>query len=163
MIEPEKFAEQALYEEQLRLREELETKYDSPSDIRRDGLTDPRRGPRNFGSTLGLTFNRTRNPEAVKAIAETLGLLVDRTASGESAWEMRRFIRRATTPQIIEFAGVVNQLIEASPDFVGLNMDDFVWNFYEEHGEDDCNRELDTLRWNVDHLKRIHSQNPEAV
>lgn len=114
--------------EYLNLREDLEIRYNTGNINYRNGIRNETVGGHSFAMTLGVTMNKTKDAEAVRSIYEALSAIIDKRASGDTAWEMRRFIRRAPTAAITEFGNLIRQLAEVSPDMVYLDMDFFYWD-----------------------------------
>ncbi len=137
------------------MRKSLIAKYDSESPIRKDGLIEEAMGGYRFASTLTLALNRTKDPQVARSIYQALETIVDRPRAGETAWEMRRFIRRAATELIGEFGVLMQELAEVSPGQVWLEMDDFMWDIdYKDGDKELLSREqLDALKSRIQEYK----------
>lgn len=123
----------------------LKYKYDLSECQRREYSREQCQWGYNFGMTVRQVFNRTHDAAAVGVIASVLLKIADWPSAGSTAWEMRRFIRRANDKQTIEFGRLVSEMVEKHADKLDgglfLNMDDLVWN-----GPAGVSRELERLR-----------------
>jgi len=88
-------------------------------------------GGYNFGMTMRQVFKSTMDAKAIGSVAQVLLKIADWSSAGSCVWEMRRFIRRATADQVVEFAGLVGEMVEKFPERLAgglfLNMDDVFW------------------------------------
>lgn len=65
------------------MRRSLEAKYEHDrNSIRKDGLREEATGGRRFASTLGLAFNRTRDPQVARSMFQALEKIADRPWAG---------------------------------------------------------------------------------
>ena len=123
---------QGLLKAALILQALLKYKYDLCKTQRREHSKDQCQWGYNFGSTVKLTYNKTQSAEAVGLISSVLLGMVDLPSAGSAAWEMRRFIRRATVEQTIEFGKLVLEMVKEHQDKLEgglfLNMDDLFWS-----------------------------------
>lgn len=95
---------------------ELSQRYNSVIHDHEHGK-DQCRGGYNFGMTLRQTWKSTRgNMESVAAVANVLYDIAEWPAAGSIAWEMRRFIRRATPEQTVEFAELMLHRVRRSEE-----------------------------------------------
>ncbi|MBU1032178.1 hypothetical protein KKE03_04650 [Patescibacteria group bacterium] len=106
-------------------------------------------GGYNFGMTVKQVWESTKSETAVAAVAGVLYDITKWHAAGSIAWELRRFVRRATTEQTIEYAQLLQQVVRRDgrrlrkePAFIG--MDDVFWN--GDLGEE------------IDRFKKVHFQ-----
>lgn len=110
----------------------LKYKYDLCKTQRREHLKDQCQWGYNFASTVVQTLNRTHSAEAVGLVASVLFRMVDLPSAGSVAWEMRRFIRRATPEQTVEFGKLVLEMVGKHKDKLDgglfLDMDGLFWS-----------------------------------
>lgn len=121
------------------LRYEKTADYDRYEDCTREC-----RGGLNFASTLETVINRSKNPTlALSSTIDALNAIVDKPNAGTVSWEMRRFIRRCNTDQIVRFGQMVRRAAQVYPVEDRLfNFDCFVWDT-DGMGKEDLRREVD--------------------
>lgn len=109
----------------------LKYKYMTSVIERNEHLKPQCEGPYNFGMTIRHAYNMTHDPEAVGAVTKVLVKIADWPSAGSCAWELRRFIRRANSEQVVEYLGVINEMVERFPERLHgglfLSMDDLYW------------------------------------
>lgn len=138
------------------LRQELVDRYNnglSDGENIRNGLREGTIGGNSFAGTLGLAMNRSRNAETVRQVHSALEAIIDRPNSGQTAWEMRRFIRRAPEDLIGPFGLMIKELAEKATGYIGIDMDTFYWETEWTDSVDIRERSqavVNGLRWRID-------------
>lgn len=90
------------------------------ADVAREGMNSHTSEGENFASTITVAVTETHDPNAVVVVAQTLDSILNLPNAGTISWHMRAFIRRATTHQVIEYAGYIRTICEIDPSQLQL-------------------------------------------
>ncbi len=159
---PRKYLDATINEVFNRLREDLAKRYmsnfDGKESYYRDGLREEAQGYGRFISTIDLAFQREANADAIIRTYDALLSFVDRPGSGSTAWQMRRYLRRAPVEMLGEFGDLVKQLADVSKDQVYLDFDFFYFDFDNAASDEDrrklCEYEIDRMKYSIDIVKK---------